>query len=410
MQKLYITQANKMKFYTIFTLIFLTHITMLMAGEEDLDVHPFDYNSKTFESKVAVNGSPANQQIIDEENQAKAQFAMAKRKEIHQCNENARRKQFVFMGLTCLVRAAAIIQIADAQYHNKYGTALKIVAVAHALYGVGLLLEPVHKLWTQKNVSIASNEALNITSQMSASKNYALTGFGYVLTGVQGILFARAAPEDPLSPLATLFGASQLFVGGISCAYPGYLMFKDRFPFNKCSSNNDSLSYQLSSEEEISRLNNKKLERSRLQQFLNTGIVHAARGSSAFYLAHAMPSKQYADLLMTFGAFELLYGLCALYNPFVSAYHYLKGTYSNTPILEEGSRNFYILRALGFIALAPVNIIYTLGVPDAKTPWIIGVSALSVLVGIYSGWNPACDYCGFESLKCKKKRVFPSTF
>lgn len=382
-----------------------------MAG--DSHVYPFNSEIQELELKsgtvVAQNNTlHADEHIADEENQVETQFDIIRKQEIYQYNEDARRKQFVFMGLTCLVRAAAIIQIADAQYHNKYGAALKFVAAAHALYGFGLLSEPIHKLCTQKNVSIASNEALNITLQMSASKNYALTGLGYVITGVQGILFAHAAPDDPLAPLAMLFGSVQLLVGAVSCVYPGYLMLKDTFPLKECFSNNDSSSYQLSSEEEISCLNNKKLERSRLQQFLNTGIVHAVRGASSFYLAHAMPSKQYADMLMTFGSFELLYGLCALYTPFINTYHYLKGIQGNTPILEEGSRNFYILRSLGFISLAPMNIVYTLGVPDAKTPWIIGVSALSVLVGIYSGWNPACDYCGFESLKCKKKRVFPS--
>ena len=50
---------------------------------------------------------------------------------------------------------------------------------------------------------------------------------------------------------------------------------------------------------------------------------------------------------------------------------------------------------------------YTLGVPDAKTPWIVGLSACSVLLGVYSGWNPVCDYYGLESLKCRKERVLP---
>lgn len=379
---------------------------MLMAGGEDLDVRPFD--SESLESRISVNGSLVNQQIIDVENQEEAQFDIRRTQEICQDNENARRKQFMFMGLTCLVRSAAIIQIADTQYHNKFGTALKGVAVLQMLYGSYLLLEPLHKICTQKNVDVESSDTLKITSEMSASKNYALTGLGYVVTGVAGILFALAAPDDPLAPLAILFGSAQLLVGTISCAYPGYLILKDKWPLNKCFPNNDSSLYQPTSSEEISRFKNKKLERSRVQQFLNTGIVHAARGLSTFYLAHAMPSELYADMLRAFGSLELLYGIYALYDPFINIYQYLKGIQSNDPNHEEGSRKFYILRALGFIAMAPVNIIYTLGNPDAKTPWIMGASILSVLVGIYSGWDPVCDYYGIGSLKCKKKRVFPS--
>ena len=184
-------------------------------------------------------------------------------------------------------------------------------------------------------------------------------------------------------------------------------MLKNTPLINKCFSSNGAAEYQETSFEEMMQLKQKKLERSRLQQFLNTGIWHIVRGASTFYLAHTMPSEQYATMLMAFGSLELLYGICALHDPLVGAYHYFKGTQGDTPILEEGNRRFYILRALGFIAMAPVNIIYALGNPDAKTPWIISVSILSFLVGILSGWNPACDYYGFESLKCKKPRILP---
>ncbi len=322
-------------------------------------------------------------------------------------NEKTRRKQFMFLGVASIVRAVAIIQIATAQYHNKFGTVLKAVAFAHIIYGIYLLLEPCCKSKISEYIDDQLTDEARMASEMNSAKNYALTGLGDVMSGTEGLFFALAAPNDPLAPLAIVFGSQRLLVGGISCGYPGYLMLKDTFPLNKCFSNKGMTANEVMSREEIEDRKKKKLERARLQQFLNTGIAHIVRGAAAFYLAPTMPSEQYADALRFCGALELAYGLYALYEPSVNAYYSYLGTHNNAPPIEEGSQKAYILRAAGFIIAAPLNIMYTLGAPDAKTPWIVSFSTCSVLFGFYSIWNPLCDHYGLESWKFKKVQIMP---
>ncbi len=326
---------------------------------------------------------------------------------IQRDNEKTRRKQFMFLGVASIVRAVAIIQIAAAQYHNKFGTVLKAVASAHILYGIYLLLEPCCKSRVSEYIDPQLNNEARMASEMSSAKNYALTGVGDVIGGAAGLFFALAAPNDPLAPLAIVFGSQRLLVGGVSCVYPGYLMVKDTFSLNKCFSNKDMTANEVMSWEETEYRKKKKLERARLQQFLNTGIAHIVRGGAAFYLAPTMPSEQYANVLRFCGALELAYGLYALYEPFINAYYSCRESHNRAPVIEEGSQKSYILRAAGFIIATPLNIMYALGAPDAKTPWIVGFSTCSALFGFYSIWNPLCDHYGLESLKCKKMQIVP---
>ena len=315
-------------------------------------------------------------------------------------NEHARRKQFVISGLASIVRAAALIQISEAQYHNNFGAALEAVASAQMVYGFYLLLEPIYHSLNEKKIDSVNNDESSHASEMSSAKNYALNGVGSLLNGAEGFLFSFAAPDDPLAPFAILAGVQQFLVGAVSCAFPGYVMLKETFPFNRCCLPLN----QNPTEEKALAVIKRKFEKTRLQQYVNTAAWHMVRGASTFYLAHDMPSKPYADMLRAFGSLELLYGLWALYDPFVGVYHYLNGTNYATHSIDEGSMRFYILRALGFVVLAPVNIVYTLGVPDAKTPWIVGLSGLCAVVGIVSVWNNIWDYYGF---KCGKRSILP---
>ena len=382
-------------------------MTMLMAADEDLNVYPFDSKASGLElAKIPSNISPANQQFIDEENQAETQVDIIRKQQIYKDNEDARLKQFMLTGIANVARAAAILYISST-YNNDFGTALRCVAGIQALYGFYLMIEPIGTFCCHNETDIELNQTLLQESEKSSATNYALTALGFIISGAELLLFSFTAPDDPLARVATVFGAAQCLVGIISCIYPGQLILKKN-PLLKKYFPKEDISYQPTSPDEIQKSTEKKLNRSRLQQYTNTGFTHIARGASTFHLSKFMPSPRYADTLRTFGSLELFFGLCALYDPVVNTYHYFKGTQGKTPTLEEGSRNFYILRALGFIAGAPVNIIYTLGVPDKKTPLILAVSALSLVVAVSSGWNPVCDYYSFESWKFKKPRILPA--
>ena len=250
-----------MKIYLLIISTFLLHITLVMAKELSIhSVHSHDdlensYRTTAVEltrgmdTSLNVKSAPGiNQTTTDREESVQ---------EIHiiqQDNENTRKKQFMFLGLASVVRAIAIFQISTAQYHNKFGTALKIVAGLHILYGIYLLLEPMCKLGVQKYVDYESVDAAKKASEMSSAKNYALTGLGDFISGIEGVFFALAAPEDPLAPLAIIFGSERLLVGGISCAYPGYLMFKDTFPLSKCCSNKNLILNQTTALQRIINL------------------------------------------------------------------------------------------------------------------------------------------------------------
>lgn len=381
-------------------------ITMLMASGDKgtSDVVPFDQEflvncSNSIAHVDASLNAPANAMDI-ESNQTNMEAART----IHKYNESARVQQLWFVGLSSIVRAAAVLQIVNAQYHNSFGAALKATAVVHALYGVSLVAGMTHKWCMSSNV--VTDDMFQKESEMSCAKNYALTGIGNVISGAEALLFSFAAPEDPLSDLAIIFGAFQFFAGAVSCVSPGYIMLKETPYLKTCFPKDNSQCQSVDFHEVLQR----KLENSRRQQFYSNGASHAGRGAAVIFdLSHAMPSQLYSDMLVGFGACELGLGLYALLcHPITNAYYYLKGEQKKSMSLEEGNRNFNILRALGFITMAPVNIVYTLGVPDAKTPWILGASSLAVVVAVISGWKSVCDYCGFDLSKYQAPRILPS--
>ncbi|MBA4249502.1 MAG: hypothetical protein C0432_01880 [Candidatus Puniceispirillum sp.] len=385
------------KIKILFTLIFLS---ITVSNLAIATVYPFDQENleSIFDSSLGGVHQPKVEQSFDVE------FDQNNRKKIltmQQDNETARRKQFLFSGFASVIRAVALIQIADAQYRNYFGQALQLVALIRIVYGMSLIIEPIYSYCLQKKEDVEDLDMFQRESEISTAKNYAVTGLGSCLGGIEGILFSLAAPHDPLSPFTLLFGAQQCFVGLASSSYSAYSILKT-VPYCVKFLPNENSAFKALSLEEIVLLNQKKLERSRLQQFFNIGIWHIVRGGSTYSLQKHLPSQIESALLILFGSAELIYGGCALYDPLKGCYQYYKGIKNNTHTLEEGSRKFYILRALSMISIAPVNMIYTLGVPDAKTPWIVGVSILSVLVGVYSGWNPICDYYGLDSYKCKK--------
>ena len=359
-----------------------------------------DFPNRTGATENLAASSMIQTVAIDiESNQTNMEVARS----IHEYNEMTRLQQLWFTGLSSVIRAAAVFQIANAQYHNNFGFALKVTSLFHAVYGISLVAGMTRKCCSSTNIE--TNDMFQRESEMSCSKNYALTGVGNVIGATEALLFSFAAPEDPLADLAIVFGSVQFALGAISCVYPGYLMLKE-VPCLKNLLPKDNSEYQSSDFHEHLK---RKLERSRWQQFYSIGASHAGRGAAVIFdLANEMPSQLYVNMLIAFGASELSLGLYALLcHPISSAHYYLTGTHKQPMSLEEGSRNFNILRAVGFLTMAPVNIVYTLGVPDAKTPWILGLSALAISIAILSGWNPIWDYFGCESMQCKRYRVFP---
>lgn len=317
---------------------------------------------------------------------------------IQQDNELARQKQLMLTGFFSIVRSAAIVNFVNSKDDNSFSTALKFVAFAHAAYGAVLIIEPLSMYCRQKNAETPLPLSIKNESDMSYYKNGALTGVSACISGVEGILFSFAAPDDPLAPLAIFLGAEQSLFGVAASAYSVYSMCKKVSIFEKYLSRYDAgLSL-----EELDSLNEKKLERGRLQLSLILAVWHIARGASTYYLQSAMPSEFESGLLISFGSLELLFGICALNDPIKGLYFYLNNI-DNIGNLDQRMRNYYILRSLGLILMSPVNIIYTLGVPDAKTKWIIGGSIIAVIVGVLSGWNPTCDYFEAHKWKCKRR-------
>ena len=174
-----------MKKYLLLLMLFFK-ITMLMAsGDKELsDVVPFDQElGNSSNGIVHVDASlnaPANNVDI-EYNQPDIVTA----RKIHEYNETARVQQLWFVGLSSIVRAAAVFQIANAQYHNSFGVALKAAAVVHALYGVSLVAGMTHKWCMSSNV--VTDDMFQKESEMSCAKNYALTGIGNVISGAEAL-------------------------------------------------------------------------------------------------------------------------------------------------------------------------------------------------------------------------------
>lgn len=382
-------------------IMFFLKMPLLAAADDAVVNFDEDFPVRHLVSKSAGdNQSNTNMDTMDIESR---QADMAAARAIHEYNESARIQQLWFTGLSSIVRAAAIFQIANASYHNTFGVALKVNSVVQALYGISLVSMMTYKSCSSKNV--VPDDMFLKESEMSCAKNYALTGIGNVISGAAAILFSFAAQDDRLSNWALFFGSCQLFAGTVSCVSPGYVMLKES-PFLKACFPKDHSEYQSPDFHEQLK---KRLERSRWLQFYGNGASHSGRGAAAIFdLSNAMPSQSHTDMLIGFGACELALGLYGLFcHPVTSAYYYMQGNPKKPMSLEEGSRNFNILRALGFITMAPVNIAYTLGAPDAKTPWIVAMSAFAFGVAILSGWNSVWDYYGFDAMKCKKPRVFP---